>query len=132
MPAATAGGGAENGGIGRGVRCVAGAGVVDFASILKIVRGNGHSVTPGIESAAQATRTVPLLDSDWWSTYPPRTSVELLGPLRILWEQGRPASEPYSSPWERDADGLTVLQDEWDVVVRSVNYFRRIEETLKV
>lgn len=108
----------------RLARCAAGGGVIDFAAILQIVEANGHEVVPGIEIAAQATRTIPLLDPDWWSTYPPRNAAELIGPLQILWSKGRPASEPYASAWERGATSEEVVAEEWMVVERSVEYFR--------
>ena len=108
----------------RLVRCAAGEGVIDFAAILTIVRANGHDVSPGIEIAAQATRTIPFLDRDWWSTYPRRDAVDLVGPLKILWSKGRPADESYSSAWERGTGHEEVLAEEWAVVKRSVEYFR--------
>src|SRR4029077_13114029 len=76
----------------RLVRCAAGAGVIDFPAILDIVSKNGHDVTPGVEIAAQATRTIPLLEAEWWSCYPRRDAHDLTGALKVLWEKGRPAS----------------------------------------
>jgi sugar phosphate isomerase/epimerase len=108
----------------RLVRCAAGDGVIDFAAILAIVRANGHNVIPGIEIAAQATRTIPFLDCHWWSTYPRRDAEELVGPLQILWSKGRPENEPYSSAWERGGGREEVLPEEWAMVKRSVAYFR--------
>ncbi|HZO87008.1 MAG TPA: sugar phosphate isomerase/epimerase [Chthonomonadaceae bacterium] len=113
----------------RLVRCAAGDGVIDFPAILDIVRQNGHDVLPAIESAAQATRTIPLLEPDWWACYPPTPATRLVPALRLLWEKGRPADEPYSSAWERGADSATVAAEEWDVVRRSVNYFRSLLRT---
>ena len=113
----------------RLVRCAAGEGVIDFPAILDSVRGNCHEVLPAIEVAAQATRTIPLLEPDWWACYPPTPSTRLIPALRILWEKGRPAEEPYSSAWERGADSATVAAEEWDLVRRSADYFRSIEQT---
>jgi sugar phosphate isomerase/epimerase len=110
----------------RLVRCAAGDGVIDFSAILAIVRANGHPVIPGIEIAAQAARTIPLLDRGWWSTYPPREAAELIGPLQILWSRGRPAGEPYASAWERAAGREAVLAEEAAVLTRSVEYLRRV------
>lgn len=110
----------------RLVRCAAGDGVVDFPEILRIVRANGHDVLPGIEIAAQATRTIPLLEDGWWACYPPRLAAALLGALRILWRRGRPIGEPYSSAWERGEPSEVVAAEEWDIVQRSVDYFRGI------
>jgi sugar phosphate isomerase/epimerase len=110
----------------RLVRCAAGDGVIDFPAILEIVASNGHPVMPGIEIAAQATRTIPLLDRGWWSTYPQRDTRNLLGALQILWSKGRPAAEPYSSAWEHGANGEEVIAEEWAKLERSVEYFRSV------
>lgn len=110
----------------RLVRCAAGEGVIDFPAILEIVRGNGHALLPGIEVAAQATRTIPLLEPGWWDEFPPRPAKPLAAALRILWERGRPASEPYSSAWERGEDSRAVSAQEWEQVHRSVAYFHAL------
>jgi 3-oxoisoapionate decarboxylase len=110
----------------RLVRCVAGTGVVDFPAILEIVRGNGHDLLPGIEIAAQATRTIPVLENEWWATFPPRPATEFLPALRVLWTHGRPMSEPYSSAWERGESSAAVTAEEWEVVRGSVAYFRTL------
>jgi sugar phosphate isomerase/epimerase len=113
----------------RLVRCAAGDGVVDFPAILAIVRRNGHSMLPGIEIAAQATRTIPILDAGWWACYPPRDVTAVLPALRLLWQHGQPADRPYSSAWERGESSEVVAMEEWDLVERSVAYFRRIEQS---
>lgn len=110
----------------RLVRCAAGDGAIDFPAILAIVRANGNGVVPGIENAAQATRTIPLLDGGWWQEYPRRDARELIPALQVLWKHGRPADEPYSSAWERGEDSRTVAEEELDVVRRSAAYFRQI------
>ena len=112
----------------RLARCAAGVGVIDFPAILDIVRGNGHDVLPGIEVAAQATRTVPFLDPGWWECYPPMPASGFAGALKVLWEKGMPAELPYSSAWERGEDSETVVAEEWDVLRRSVEYFRELEQ----
>ena len=107
----------------RLVRCAAGEGVIDFPAILALVRASGHDLLPGIEIAAQQTRTVPLLEDDWWREYPARNAGELLPVLRLLWAKGRPQDEPYSSAWERGEGSAAVRQEEWDVLARSARYF---------
>jgi sugar phosphate isomerase/epimerase len=113
----------------RLVRCAAGDGVIDFPAILAVVAANGHPVMPSIEIAAQATRTIPILDRGWWSSYPPREAADLVGPLQILWSKGRQAREPYSSAWERGASSEEVIAEEWALVKRSVDYFRGVALT---
>lgn len=110
----------------RLVRCPAGEGVVDFPRLLEIVRENDRDILPGCEIAAQATRTVPLLETSWWDYYPERQGRFLHEALRVLWEEGRPADEPYGSAWERGGDSAAVAAEEWDVARRSVDYFRTI------
>ncbi|MDF2439895.1 MAG: 3-oxoisoapionate decarboxylase [Abditibacteriota bacterium] len=115
----------------RLVRCAAGDGVIDFPAILDIVRANGHDVLPGIEIAAQPTRTIPILEESWWACYPLTPSTRLIAALKVLWERGRPAHEPYSSAWERGADSTAVSAEEWDIMQRSVQYFRGLTEKSK-
>lgn len=109
----------------RLVRCAAGDGVIDFPAILDIVGLNGHDVTPGIEIAAQPTRTVPILETGWWTCYPRRDAHELAAALKVLWSSGRPAHEPYSSAWERGENSETVAAEEWELVRKSVEYFKK-------
>ncbi|HLK59603.1 MAG TPA: sugar phosphate isomerase/epimerase [Chthonomonadaceae bacterium] len=110
----------------RLVRCAAGDGVVDFPAILDILKGNGHTILPAIEIAAQATRTIPLLEADWWACYPPTPSTRLIPALQILWAKGRPSEEPYSSAWERGDGSEAVAAEEWDCVRRSAAYFQSL------
>jgi sugar phosphate isomerase/epimerase len=111
----------------RLVRCPAGEGVIDFPEILKIVRASGFApLLPGIEIAAQATRTISVLDPAWWESFPPRDVKTLLGPLGILWKQGIAQSVPYSSAWERGEGSQAVLAEEWDVLEKSIAYFREL------
>ncbi|MCX6367306.1 MAG: sugar phosphate isomerase/epimerase [Armatimonadetes bacterium] len=108
----------------RLVRCAAGTGVVDFPRILEIVRSNGFAdLLPGIEIAAQATRTIPLLESSWWAEYPERDVRTLIPALQILWAKGRPQDEPYSSAWERGENSEAVSAEEWRILDESVAYF---------
>lgn len=110
----------------RLVRCAAGTGVVDFSAILEIVRANGHDVLPGIEIAAQPTRTIPLLEDGWWACHTPEQSRYLPEALRTLWAQGKLQAEPYSSAWERGEDSEAISSEEWAVVRESVAYFRSL------
>jgi 3-oxoisoapionate decarboxylase len=109
----------------RLVRCAAGEGVIDFAGILRAVQ-HGGDVLPGIEIAAQATRTIPLLERDWWACYPPLPATQLLPLLQLIWDEARPREQPYASAWERGADSAQVQAEEWELVRRSAAYFRRL------
>ena len=81
----------------RLVRCAAGEGVVDFPAILNAVRAVGYSGSPGIEIAAQSTRTIPCLEPTWWDEYPPRQAKEFTKALIVLWDNGRSMDESYGS-----------------------------------
>lgn len=110
----------------RLVRCAAGDGVVDFPEILRIVRTINPEVLPAVEVAAQATRTIPLLEEEWWEHYPASQARHLPGALRLLWAHGRPMHAPYSSAWERGEGSKAVCAEEWDMVRRSVQYLKRV------
>jgi len=111
----------------RLVRCAAGDGCIDFAAILKLVAQNGHDVMPAIETAAQATRTIPILEETWWQTFDPVHANYLPTALRSLWKHGIASEIPYSSAWEREAETDAVCKEEWDLVERSVRYFASLE-----
>lgn len=110
----------------RLVRCAAGDGVIDFPEILETVRGNGHDVLPALEVAAQSTRTIPILEKDWWDHYPDGHFQNLIPVLQLLWEKGLSAEFPYSSAWERGKDSAAVAQEEWEIVRKSAAYFHTI------
>jgi sugar phosphate isomerase/epimerase len=110
------------------VRCPAGDGVVDFPKVLEIAQSNGFPLQPGIEGAAQPTRTIPLLEDGWWAGYPIEQACYLPEALRVLWAKGIPATQPYGSPWEHGADSATVLAYEWDELHRSVAYLKALNQ----
>jgi sugar phosphate isomerase/epimerase len=110
----------------RLARCVAGEGVIDFPKILEIMNSTGHDVSYAIEIAAQSTRTIPFLRSQWWKTFPDRLAADLTQALQLLWLRGKRPDEPYASLWEQGVDSVTVCADEWSTVCRSVDYFARI------
>ncbi|GAB4451981.1 MAG: sugar phosphate isomerase/epimerase [Armatimonadaceae bacterium] len=108
------------------VRCPAGTGCVDFPTILRIAESNGFPLQPGVEVAAQPTRTIALLEDSWWECYPPDQRRYLPEALRVLWQHGIPATEPYSSLWETGGDSEAVIADEWNALRRSVTYFQSL------
>ena len=110
----------------RLVRCAAGTGCVDFPAILEIARANGHDLLPGVEVAAQPTRTISLLEDWWWACYPPEQTTFLPEALRVLWAKGIAVDAPYSSVWERGDDSGAVSAEEWRLVRESVEYFRSL------
>lgn len=110
----------------RLVRCAAGVGVVDFPTILEIATQAECNVTSSIEIAAQATRTIPVLEPEWWSHYSAEQLRSFPLALKVLWDKGRPASEPYSSCWECGGNSEEVASDEIALVEASAEYFRSI------
>lgn len=114
----------------RLVRCAAGDGVVDFAAILRTVLSvgaNSVKILPGIEIAAQATRTIPIYDYGWWDGFPGREARELAPVVQTLSKHGRPQEETYSSAWERGEDSDSVAKEEVATLRRSIAYFRTLD-----
>lgn len=110
----------------RLVRCAAGDGVIDFPAILAVLREQGRELWPGIEIAAQATRTIELTQPGWWACYPREQALHLPPVLALVWSKGRPRDEAYSSAWERGEDSAAVSAEEWSRVRQSASYFRRL------
>ncbi|MGC8667498.1 MAG: sugar phosphate isomerase/epimerase family protein [Chthonomonadales bacterium] len=113
----------------RLTRCVAGDGVVDFPRILQVLADVPHSLLPGIEVGAQASRHVTLLQDDWWMPYGARPLGDLLAVLRILWAHGLPSDRDWRTPWEKGAPSATVVRDEMRTFLKSVTYFRGLYAT---
>ena len=111
------------------VRCPAGTGAVDFPAILEMVSTNGYPITPGVEIAAQQTRTIEFLKECWWDYYPLEQHRYLVEALRVVWKHARPADEPYGSAWERGASSEAVIAEEWDVLRQSAEYFQSLQMT---
>lgn len=107
----------------RLARCAAGTGVIDFPAILEIVHANGHPVLPSIEIAAQATRTIPILEPSWWEHHSPDQTHYLIETLQVVWDKGQPQEIAYSSAWERGEVSEAVVREEWALVESSINYF---------
>lgn len=110
------------------VRCAVGDGVIDFPAILRIVLGNGYPVLPSIEIAAQATRTIPIVESTWWEHHRPEQARHLVAALRTVWNHP-PMERLASSAWERGEPSEAVVREEWDLVERSIDYCTRLSAT---
>ncbi len=110
----------------RLVRCSAGQGAIPFPEMLAIVAKNGHDVLPAIEVAAQATRTIPVNEPDWWARYPTEQRAKYEGVIPFLEKHALPMDAPYSSAWERGESSAAVMAEEWLVVRESVAYFASI------
>ncbi|MCX6379465.1 MAG: TIM barrel protein [Armatimonadetes bacterium] len=110
----------------RLVRCSAGQGAIPFPEMLAIVAQNGHDVLPAIEVAAQATRTIPVNEVEWWAHYPVEQRAKYEAVTPFLEKHALPMDAPYSSAWERGESSAEVIAEEWLVVRESVAYFASI------
>jgi 3-oxoisoapionate decarboxylase len=110
------------------VRCAAGDGVVDFVGILDALSPYSSGILPAVEVAAQATRTIPVLDTEWWSTFDAGQISHLPEALGTVWSKGIAASEPYKSLWEQGKHTELVAEDEMTTVLRSIQYLKGLME----
>ncbi|MDE2127273.1 MAG: sugar phosphate isomerase/epimerase [Armatimonadetes bacterium] len=108
----------------RLVRCAAGDGVINFRAIREALRTSEHALLPGVELAAQATRTIPMIDPAWWEEFAPRSVPQFLPVLQLLWSSGRPMLEPYGSVWERGGSAAAVAADEEALTLQSIRWFK--------
>ncbi len=108
------------------VRCKAGTGVIDFKGIMNELMPYGQGLLPAVEVAAQATRTVPILDMDWWTTYPSDHYGHLPVALKAVWAAASPLGSEYGSAWEHSACSETVADDEMETLTESIAYLRAI------
>jgi 3-oxoisoapionate decarboxylase len=110
----------------RLVRCAIGEGVIDWPAMLALL----GEVAPGahrqIELAALYARHIRLLEDDWWGSFPPRDVREVVPTLRLLAGNARGPSDPWQSPWERDAPAEEVERWERGQFEASVSYLRSI------
>jgi sugar phosphate isomerase/epimerase len=110
----------------RLVRCAVGQGVIDWPAMLALLRDVAPGARAQIELAALYARHIRLLENDWWDGFPPRDARELVPALRLLARNARPESEPWQSPWEREAQAEEVGQWEREQFEASVRYLRSI------
>lgn len=110
------------------VRCAAGTGAIPFREMFAVVAKNGYEVLPAIEMAAQATRTIPVQEADWWEHYPPQQKAYYEAVIPFLNKHALPADVPYSSLWESGAGSEEILTEEFEFVRQSVEYFASVLE----
>jgi len=84
----------------------------------------GPDWTAGVEVAAQPTRTIPIASRTWQSGFPGRSLESFAPVLRTVLEHGFDPEVPYASLWESGASSARVVEDEWQVLDRSVAYFQ--------
>ena len=108
----------------RLVRCALGEGVVPFAELLRLLEQVAPRAVMHIELAALYARHIRLFEDRWWESFPSRDIRDVLPALRALARDARPETEPWQTPWERDAEPDEVAAYEHDQFERSVRYLR--------
>ncbi|HEX5690509.1 MAG TPA: sugar phosphate isomerase/epimerase, partial [Roseiflexaceae bacterium] len=110
----------------RLVRCAVGEGVIDWPAMLLLLREVAPEARAQIELAALYARHIRVLEDDWWAGFPPRDVRDFVPALRLLARNARPESDPWQSPWEREAAVEEVGQWEKQQFEDSVRYLRSI------
>jgi sugar phosphate isomerase/epimerase len=110
----------------RLVRCAVGEGVIDWPAMLLLLREVAPEARAQIELAALYARHIRLLEDDWWAGFPPRDVRDFVPALRLLARNAHPESDPWQSPWEREAAVEEVGQWERQQFEDSVRYLRSI------
>jgi sugar phosphate isomerase/epimerase len=110
----------------RLVRCALGEGVIDWAAMGALLAEVAPGAPQHIELAALFARHIRIFEDDWLAGFPPRDARELAPALRMLARNARPDSDPWQSPWERDAPGEEVAAWEREQFERSVAHLRSL------
>jgi sugar phosphate isomerase/epimerase len=110
----------------RLARCAVGEGVIDWPAMLALLREIAPEARAQIELAALYARHIRLLEDNWWAGFPPRDVRDVVPALRMLARNARPESDPWQSPWEREAPVEEVGQWERGQFEKSVRYLRSL------
>lgn len=113
----------------RLVRCALGEGVVDYPALFRLFEAQEWPITRSIEMAALQARQVPMLEKSWWDEYSPRDTRDVLPALNLVWQNLRPASEEWRTPFELDASGEELADWELQQYHASVEYLRSLGST---
>jgi sugar phosphate isomerase/epimerase len=84
----------------RLVRCSMGAGVIDFAALLRLFDAQEWPITRNLEQGALQARLIPMLEPSWWEEHAPRDARDLLPALTLAWSNLRPVEEEWRTPYE--------------------------------
>jgi sugar phosphate isomerase/epimerase len=106
----------------RLLRCALGEGVIDWAAMRALLAEVAPDAPHHIELAALYARHIRLFEDDWLAGFPARDARALAPALRTLARHARPDSEPWQSPWEREAPGDEVALWEREQFERSVRH----------
>jgi hypothetical protein len=81
-------------------------------------------LTASIEPGALEARHIRLFTSEWWQGYPPRQASELGSALGRLQRARLAGDADWRTPWESQADGLSIVEYEMAQIRRSVDNLR--------
>jgi len=110
----------------RLVRCALGEGVVDYPALFRLFEAQEWPITRSIEMAALQARQIPMLERSWWDEYAPRDARDVLPALSLVWQNLRPATEEWRTPFELDATGEELAAWELQQYHTSVEYLRSL------
>ena len=110
----------------RLVRCALGEGVIPFPELLALFASAAPDAPLHIELAAHYARHIRLLEDDWWQGYPPRDVRTVLPVLRSVARNGRPADEPWQTPWEQQLSPDECAAYEHTQLAASIAYLRLV------
>lgn len=112
----------------RLARCVVGDGVLDIRGLLTLLEDVSPDALVSLELGALEARHIRFLDSEYWLGFPPRRVEEVLPVLRMRDEVGRPDSEEWRTPWEKNAAHEELVRYEMEQFRASVENLRRLRD----
>jgi hypothetical protein len=108
----------------RLVRCAIGDGAIPFRELFGLLKEKAPEATLNIELGATKARHIPLLEDSFWDYYPPRSTREVVGALRLAHRSARPRDEDWRTPHERGESVQVCAEYELDQFRRSVENLR--------
>ena len=110
----------------RLVRCAIGDGAVPYLEVAAILAEHHETLTASLEPGALEARHVRLFTADWWRGYPGSTAPDLANCLHAARRNRLPDDADWRTPWERNADGETLVRYELDMIRRSASNMKAI------
>jgi 3-oxoisoapionate decarboxylase len=110
----------------RLVRCAIGDGAVPFRELAAVLAEHHTTLTASLEPGALEARHVRLFTTSWWQGYPPTAATDLARCLEAARHNRLADNDDWRTPWERHADGATLVQYELDMIRRSASNMKAI------
>ena len=108
-------------------RAELGKGVIDWQSMISLVRALSPEATFHIELAAIYGRHIRFYDDAWWRGYSPRSAQDLLPTLRFAAQHAQSPDAVWQTPWERGASFAECERYERDQFDASVAYLNTLK-----